>query len=62
MTNEVLDKPIYWRNGDQFTLTLEIHVGLGPTVPWVVLEGNALHIVRDRMREARRALHEGRPQ
>lgn len=53
---------IPWRLGDSVTLRHEIHIGLdGRQVDWASIEGESRRLVTERVRELRRALHEGRP-
>lgn len=54
--------PIRWREGDSFDLQLTLHVKLGrDPFNWVKVEREAKEKVRRRFREAREALHQGRP-
>jgi hypothetical protein len=54
--------PVKWQDGDTFTLAVTLTVHLGkPPHNWVRAEGDAKDAVRRRFREAREALHQGRP-
>ena len=54
---------IRWRPGDAITLKHEIHIPLDQRhTDWAFVEGVSRQLVTQRLRELRRALHEGRPQ
>ena len=60
---QVSIETIHWRPGDSINLRHEIHIPLDDRhINWALVEGTSRQLVTQRLRELRRALHEGRPQ